>query len=70
MKVVAIGTMLWALGLCVLLLLLVTEAAEVRGWWLAMCGYGIALGLFGVRYCQRRRAAIERDEVRGIPQRS
>lgn len=69
-KVVAIGTMLWAIGLLVLLLLIVTEAAEVPGWWLAMCGYGIALGLFGVRYCRRRHAAIERDKAAGIPQRS
>ena len=69
-KVVAIGTMLWAIGLLVLLLLIVTEAAVVPGWWLGMCGYGIALGLFGVRYCKRRHAAIERDKAAGIPQRS
>lgn len=69
-KVVAIGTMLWAIGLLVLLLLIVTEAADVPGWWLGMCGYGIALGLYGVRYCKRRHAAIERDKAAGIPQRS
>ena len=68
-KVVAIGTMLWAIGLLVLLLLIVTEAAEVPAWWLGMCGYGIALGLFGVRYCKRRHDAIERDRARGIPAR-
>jgi hypothetical protein len=68
--VVAVGTMLWAIGLLVLLLLVVTEAAEVPGWWLGMCGYGIALGLYGVRYCRRRRAAIERDRAQGIPRRS
>ena len=33
-------------------------------------GYGIALGLFGVRYCRRRRDAIARDAARGLPRRS
>lgn len=69
-KVVAVGTAAWALGLVVLLVLAVTGAADVSGWWLGMCGYGIALGLFGVRYCQRRHAAIERDRARGIPRTS
>lgn len=69
-KVVAVGTALWALGLLVLVLLRVSDAAEVPGWWLGMCGYGLALGLYGVRYCRRRHAAIERDKARGIPQRS
>ena len=69
-KVVAVGTAAWALGLLVLLGLAATDTADVSGWWLGMCGYGIALGLFGVRYCQRRRAAIERDLDRGRPQAS
>ena len=69
-KVVAAGTTVWALGLLVLLVLASTGAAEVRGWWLGMCAYGIALGLFGIRYCQRRRAAIERDQARGVPRTS
>lgn len=69
-KVVAAGTAVWGLGLLGLLVLAVTDAAEVSGWWLGMCAYGIALGLFGMRYSQRRRDAIERDEARGIPQAS
>ena len=68
--VVAVGTALWALGLLVLVVLEVTGAAEVRTWWMGMCGYGIALGLFGVRYCRRRHEAIERDAALGRPQRS
>lgn len=67
---VAIGTSLWVIGLVVLLVLRVTDTAEVRDWWLAMCGYGIALGLFGVRYCRKRHLAIQRDKERGIAQRS
>ena len=69
-KVVAAGTALWALGLLVLLVLRLTEAAEVRDWWMGMCAYGIALGLYGVRYCRRRRDAIARDAALGIPRRS
>ncbi len=69
-RLVAVGTAAWVLALLVLLVLAATDAVDVRGWWLGMCGYGIALGVFGVRYCQRRRAAIARDAARGIPQAS
>ena len=68
-KVVAVITAAWALALVVLVVLrLIGE--DVRGWWMGMCGYGIALGLYGVRYCRRRHAAIARDKAAGIPQRS
>lgn len=69
-KVVAAGTAAWALGLLVLLVLAATDTADVKGWWLGMCGYGIALGVFGVRYSQRRHAAIERDRAEGVPRTS
>lgn len=69
-KVVAIGTVLWGAGLLVLAVLRLTGAAEVQDWWLVMCACGLALGLYGVHYCRRRRAAIERDKAAGIPQRS
>ena len=67
--VVAVGTWLWALGLVVLAVLAVTDAVEVQGWWFAMCAAGVLLGLVGVRYCQRRRAAIARDAALGISRR-
>ena len=69
MKVVAVVTAGWAVALVVLVVLRLA-GAEVQDWWLAMCGYGIALGLVGVRYCRRRHAAIERDKAAGLPQRS
>jgi hypothetical protein len=56
-RLVAAGTALWAVALVVLLLLRVAGAG-VHDWWLVMCGAGALLGLVGVRYCQRRRAAI------------
>lgn len=68
-KVVLVITVAWVLALLVLVVLRLT-GSEVRDWWMGMCGYGIALGLFGVRYCRRRHAAIERDKAAGIPQRS
>lgn len=57
---VLLGTALWAVALLILLVLLVADVTEVRGWWLGMCGYGIALGLVGTRTCQRRQAALAR----------
>ncbi len=68
-KVVAVITAAWALALVVLLVLRVS-GGDVRDWWMGMCGYGIALGLYGVRYCRRRHEAIARDAAQGIPQRS
>lgn len=68
-KVVAVLTVAWASGLLVLALLKAT-GGDVPWWWIGMCGYGIALGLFGIRYSRRRHAAIERDKAAGLPQRS
>jgi len=69
-RVVLIGTVGWVIALVVLLFLRVTDATDVRDWWLGMCGYGIALGLYGVRYTRKRKAAIARDAAQGLPQRS
>ena len=63
-RVVAGGTAAWAVALVVLLVLRLA-GTDVAGWWLAMCACGTALGLVGVRYCQRRRAAIARDRAAG-----
>lgn len=68
-KVVAVITAGWAVALVVLVVLRLA-GQDVQDWWLWMCGCGIALGLYGVRYCRRRHSAIERDRARGIPQRS
>ena len=68
-KVVAVITAAWALALVVLVVLRLA-GEDIRDWWMGMCAYGIALGLYGVRYCRRRHEAIARDAARGIPQRS
>ena len=59
-KIVAGLSIAWAIALVVLL---VVKAAggDVHTWWLVMCLEGAVLGVVGVRYCQRRRAAIARD---------
>ncbi len=68
-RAVAVGTGAWLVALAVLLVLRLADVTRVEGWWLAMCACGAALGLLGTRYCQHRRAAIERDKARGLPQR-
>ena len=55
--IVAGGTALWAVGL-VVLLVLKAAGTEVHDWWWQMCASGVGLGLFGVRYCWRRKARI------------
>lgn len=69
-RAVLVGTAAWALALVVLLVLRVTDVGAVRDWWLGMCGYGIALGLFGAWYIRGRHEAIARDAAQGLPRRS
>ena len=69
-RVVLIGTVGWVLALAVLAVLRLAGIGDVPAWWLVMCVAGIGLGLFGLRYCQRRRAAIARDAARGVSQQS
>lgn len=57
---VLVGTAVWAVGLVVLLVLAAFDLAEVRGWWIGMCSYGVGLGLCGAFYLRRRQAALSR----------
>jgi len=59
-KIVLLGTALWAAALVVLVVLRLADLGQVRDWWLGMCAYGIALGLFGVRHVRRRMQAESR----------
>ncbi|MFN2537805.1 MAG: DUF2530 domain-containing protein [Mycobacteriales bacterium] len=56
-KIVALGTAVWAVAFVVVLVLRLT-GKDVQDWWLAMCGAGALRGLLGVRYCVRRRNAL------------
>jgi hypothetical protein len=59
-RIVAGGTVLWAVAFVVLLALRLTDH-EIHAWWIEMCAAGALLGLVGVRYCVRRRNALARD---------
>jgi hypothetical protein len=61
-RLVAGGTALWALAFVVLVVARVA-GADIPRWWMTMCACGAVLGLVGLRYCLRRRAAIARDRA-------
>lgn len=67
--VVVAGTALWALALLALLPFTGRLADDGRLWWLWTCAAGIAVGLFGIRYCRRRRAgrALGSDAAPDLP---
>jgi hypothetical protein len=69
-RTVAVGTALWAVAFVVLLALRLLDVTRIETWWVVMCACGAVLGVAGVRFCQRRRAAIERDKAAGLPQQS
>ena len=54
-------TVLWTLALLALLPFTARLREDGHGWWVAMCAAGTVLGLFGIWYTRRRRAAIARD---------
>lgn len=71
--VVLAGTALWLVALVVLGVLRLADVGHVRGWWIAMCGCGVTLGLVGVRHCRRRQASrdargVSEAERTGLPQ--
>jgi len=61
-RLVAAGTALWALAFVVLLVARIA-GADIHRWWITMCACGAVMGLAGLRYCIRRRAAIARDRA-------
>jgi|tagenome__1003787_1003787.scaffolds.fasta_scaffold20818819_2 hypothetical protein len=60
-KVVAVGTALWFAGLLVALVLHDRLAENGHDDWVWILLAGSLLGLLGLRYVVRRRAAIRRD---------
>jgi threonine/homoserine efflux transporter RhtA len=55
--VVAVGMALWAIALVVLAVFFRHDLRRHHAeWWLWACGYGIVLGLYGLRFALRRRA--------------
>ncbi len=60
-RVVAVGTGLFALGLVVTVLMHGRLAEEGRGDWVWIMACGMFLGLVGLRTVRRRRAALRRE---------
>ena len=56
--VITVGTVLWAVTLVVLLVLRDRLADEGHEDWVWVAAAGFGLGLIGIRYVRRRRAAL------------
>ena len=57
---VAVGTVLWAVGVVLCLVFRTQLDAAGNGWWLWVCVAGALLGLPGLWYVRRRRDAYRR----------
>lgn len=57
-KVVAIGTMLWAIALLASLLFLSTLRSDGHLWWVPTAGIGLLLGVLGSWVCRRRQVRL------------
>jgi hypothetical protein len=50
-----VGLVAWAIALVVLAVFFRHDLARHHAsWWLGACGYGLALGLYGLRFAYRR----------------
>lgn len=64
-RTVQVGTALFLIGFVALLPFYGSLRDDDLDWLLWMCLAGVGLGLFGLEYCKRRRAArVARDEAR------
>jgi hypothetical protein len=63
-RVVGIGTGLFAVASVVLALLRPELASQGRGWWLAVCLSGFGLGLVGLAYCRSLARRRHNDAAR------
>ncbi len=68
-KVVTIGTVLWGVAFVALVPFYGRLAEDGRGWWAWTCLAGFGLGLLGIEYCRRRRAALETDRAKRAEER-
>ncbi|MFT4088910.1 MAG: DUF2530 domain-containing protein [Gordonia sp. (in: high G+C Gram-positive bacteria)] len=59
-RTMTVGTIIWGLAFVGLLPFAGTLQADQRGWWLWTALAGAGLGLIGIEYCRRRRAALSR----------
>jgi len=64
-KVVAVGTILWALALLASLLFLSTLRRDGHLWWVPTAVSGLLLGLLGIWVCRRRAARLSQGMTPG-----
>jgi hypothetical protein len=62
-RTVAVGTGLWAVAFCVLVVFRDQLADEGLGWFLWTCLAGLGMGLLGLEYTRKRRDAIARARL-------
>lgn len=62
-RVVSVGTALWAIALVASLANLGTLRSGGHLWWVPACVAGLLLGFLGVYVTRRRRAAIRRGQA-------
>jgi hypothetical protein len=62
---VTVGTILWAVALVVLLVLRDTLEQSGSGWWIWVAAAGFGLGIPGLVYTTRRRAAYRKASASG-----
>ncbi len=66
-KVVAIGTVLWAIALIGCLAFLPRLRADGHLWWVPTAVVGLLLGLLGIWVCRRREIRLRRPEAGSRP---
>lgn len=64
---VALGTVLWAIAFVVLFVLRDKLEQSDAQWWIAVAATGAGLGLLGLVYTTRRRAAYRRAGAKAEP---
>jgi hypothetical protein len=64
-RTMVVGTAAWAVAALVLLVFRSRLVEQDREWWLWVCLAGFGLGLFGYRYCRRRRDRLRATRALG-----
>lgn len=64
-RTMTVGCILWGVATIAVLPFVGTLADSGRDWWVWTCLAGLGLGLIGLEYCRRRRAALSAQRSGG-----